>query len=293
MQKDLFKRINKCKQEVKNLRTKLNQIDQHKEHWFEQKDSLWKQSSKLIRQVRVEKKKRDKLTKSVKELKKQRDTLNKTTTKHISEVNVLRKEKDELMKKLKIKSDPEKLRQDIEKAEMRIETEAMPFEKEKKLTKKIKQMIKEFKETAGITQVSGRVATLSKDIDDSKKQANKIHQDIQLQAAKSQEYHEAIIKLSKQIDELKKKEEPAFEKFNMFKQEFSKTSDLLNQKLMELSKFNEQLGEIKKDTKKKKKEREEQFIKEKEEEITKKMKRGKKIKTEDLLVFQKGNMEEK
>ena len=86
--------------------------------------------------------------------------------------------------------------------------------------------------------------------------------------------------LTKQINDLNKKQEDAFKKFIDSKNKFSKINDDLKGKLKSASKFAE--GEkIKRHIK------ESSVLEEKAKEVETKIKEKKKLTTDDLLVFQK------
>ena len=92
---------------------------------------------------------------------------------------------------------------------------------------------------------------------------------------------------SKEIDDLKSKEEEAFSKFIEFKKKFNEVNDQLKEKLVELNRLTDTANKYKLEIKKEKQEKEESMLKNREEMIEDKIKRGEKLTTEDLLIFQK------
>jgi len=80
-------------------------------------------------------------------------------------------------------------------------TEALSFENEKKMMKTIRELEKKLKEATKASGMMKDTRGLSKDIDQLKKQADELHVKIQQKAQASQEKHEKLLELSKQVDE--------------------------------------------------------------------------------------------
>ena len=177
-QKDPFKKLNEVKREVTALKTELNQIDEKKEEWFKKKEEYGNQIRGSIRNIKEAKEKRNSMTTEVKEDKKRRDDLNKEVKDKISESQELRKEKDKISKKFDIREDPSIIKEQIEKLEFRIETEGISFEKEKQLMEVIKGLKKRYKEAEKISDVWDKTHEKSKEINQTKKQAEDLHRNI-------------------------------------------------------------------------------------------------------------------
>ena len=96
--KEVFAKLNKCKSEVFELKTQLNQLNDQKEAWFNKKETYSKDISKLIKKVKQEKSQRDKFTSDVKKDKKNREKYNEKAKKKIEEVKKLNKEKREIQR---------------------------------------------------------------------------------------------------------------------------------------------------------------------------------------------------
>ena len=182
--------------------------------------------------------------------------------------------------------DPSQIKKTIEKLELSIETDAMSFENEKKVMKKIKALKKRFDVAKIANDFFDNIKIFSKDIDKVKKKANEAHLRIQNRAKESQKLHEGLVGNSKEIDKLKEEEEGAFEKFIEFKKKFSEVNDLLKEKLTKMNGITKKLESFKLKKEEEKILRDKFFIKKKEAEVEEKIKRGEKLTTEDLLVFQ-------
>ncbi|MBS3097910.1 hypothetical protein J4209_03905 [Candidatus Woesearchaeota archaeon] len=284
--RELFRKLEDTKREVSVLKTELNQIDEQKELSFQNKERYSREIENLIREAKEKKVKRDLLTKQVKEDKEKRQKLNEEIKKSISEIKKLNEEKEEVIKKHKIKEDPSIIRAEIEKLEGRIETDIMPFEKEKELMKRIKELKGAYGRSKEISSIWEKGHALSKNIDNLRKEAEEAHIRIQNRAKESQSKHEEMLEISKKIDDLREKEEKDFQKFIGLKRKFNEINEKLKEKLLEMGKLKEEVDKHKTETKKKMKEEEDKILKDKEEFVQEKIKKGEKLTTEDILVFQ-------
>ena len=292
---DLMRRFEVCKQDVTVMRQKLNDITKDREGMFSEKDGVSNEIGSMIRQIRELKRERDEFTKQVRLKKDERGKLNKVVRDKIQEVKEKRDTQLALMKTHGIddtKRDPEALLKQIERLDFRIETEAMPFQQEKKVMETIKQLRKEFDEVKVVAGVMTDVRVLSKDINTLKRQSDSVHHEIQDLAAKSQGKHEEMLKISAQIDALKENEKGVFDQFNEFKKLYNEQNAKLKAKLDEMNHIKHELSEIDSSLRQQKQEEMEQEMAVKQEEVEDKIKRGKKLTTADLLIFQKATKDE-
>ena len=282
---ELVKELNQHRLEVSKLRNELNAIDKEKESWFKKKDEKSRQIKELIHKIKDNKTKRDALTSEVKELKPKRDSINKGTSPKSAELAKLRKEK-ESVKSPGIRESPYKIKQDMEKLEFKIETEAISFSKEQQLMKKIKELRKLYDSASDIVYANKKIRDSAESIRKMRKESNEVHMSIQEKAKQSQALHEEILKMSSEIDRLKIEEQESFNKFSELKKKFTEANYQLKEKLKAMNDVKNSLDKISSDKKEKKKREIESFLKSKEEEVNQKLKRGEKLTTEDLLVFQ-------
>jgi len=283
--KELFKILDQLRNEIIPLRKELNKIDKDKEYWFRKKESFSKNIKEKINTIKENKTKRDNLTKKVKELKEKRNSLNSETRKKISEFKKLNSEKKSLISKSKIKN-PQLIKGEIDKIEVKLETEAMPFDKEKKLSKDLKVFKKSLAEATELIITLDKMKKLNYKINESKKNTENVHNEIQETAKSSQTSHESILKNSKEIDELKPKEREAFKNFIKLKKKFTHINNKLKEKLSEMNNIREKINKFELEEEEKRKLKESMLIKSKEQEFEEKIKTGKKITTEDFLMFQ-------
>ena len=283
--KELFAELDKLRNEINSSRNELNRINDQKESWFRKKDDLSSTIRKNIAQIKENKKKRDSFTKNVKELKEKRNKLNEETREKISELKKLKVELKNLTKKSKIK-DPQRIKGDIDQIEVKLETEAMPFEKEKELSKKLKLLKKLLGEASATINVLDKIKKLNSEIYTTRKNTDETHNEIQKLARESQKLHEDIIKNSKETDKIELREEEAFKNFVDLKKKFNTINNGLKEKLSQMNKVRNKINQFKLEEEEKRKLKESMLIKTKEHEIEEKIKTGKKLTTEDFLVFQ-------
>ncbi|MDO8740656.1 MAG: hypothetical protein Q7J54_03750 [Candidatus Woesearchaeota archaeon] len=289
MQEDnnkLFKEYDELKKEIMALRLQLNSIDAEKEAAFGKKGAVTKEISDLIKKVKELKIKRDDLTKQVKSSKEKRKELNDVIVKKIEDVKKVNSEKESFLKKFGLKEAPSRVKEEIDRLEMSIETSGMSFEKEKETMKVIKNLKKRYDETKEINALFEKSRSMSKEIDKLKDEAEEVHQKVQKDAAESQRSHEEMLELSKKVDELKPKEEDAYKNFFELKQKFSEVNNSLKEKLGKLNEAAQKLGVEKERGRSERRGREENILRSKEEDVMDKIRKGGKLTTEDLIVFQ-------
>jgi len=281
----LFMQLDALRGRIISLSKDLNKTSSEKESWFSKKEDFSRQIREKISIIRESREKRDSLTKKVKGLKEKRNAFSGEIGKKISEFKKLNDEKKKLLSKSKIR-DPYRLKSDIEKLELKLETEAMPFDKEKKLSKTVKDLKKSLAEASDSIGIMEKIKGLNKEINESRKDANAAHTEIQEFAKQSQILHEGIIKSSKEADELKTKEEEAFKNFIIAKSRFTGINGQLKENLAKMSGIREKISKFELEEEEKKKLKEAMFIQSKEKEIEEKFKSGKKLTTDDFLAFQ-------
>ena len=288
----LFMQLDALKDRIISLRKDLNKLNSEKESWFSKQEEYSKNIRGKISIIKESREKRDSLTKKVKGLKEKRNALSEEAGKKISEFKKLNDEKKKLLSKSKIR-DPYKLKSDIEKLELKLETEVMPFDKEKKLSKTVKDLKKSLSEASDSMEIMARAASLNKEINESRKDANIAHTEIQEFAKQSQVLHEIVVKTSKEVDELKTKEEEAFKNFIIAKSRFTGINGQLKENLAKMSGIREKINKFNLEEDEKRKLKETMLIQSREKEIEEKFKAGKKLTTDDFLMFQENIRDKK
>ncbi len=285
----LITELNKVKSEIKELRSNLNKINDEKEKAFSEKEEIRKKISELIALVKETKGERNKFTKDVRGAKKERDRLNRDIAKKINDIKKFNKKKKELESKFKITVNPSSIKRQIDALEQKIETEVMEFSKEKAIMKKVNELKKQYKEVRGISDIWEESSKLSKDIDKLKAKADSLHKIVKDHAKESQEKHEEVVGSSDEINNLREKEEDAYKIFFGLKQKYGEINILLKQKLEQLGKIHEDLGESKAQERQKKEKRSAASLKDRKKAVEEKLKKGGKITTEDFMIMQADN----
>ena len=285
--KELVGELNRYRIEVSKLRNALNELDKEKESWFRKKEEFSKKILDSIQKIKDSKAKRDFLTKEVRELKPKRDSINKGIDSKFKELENLKKERSSLAKSLNIKETPSRIKQNMEKLEFRIETEPMAFDKEQALMKKIKELKNLYDDASVLFDIDKKTKNNSEAIKKMKREANETHKSVQEKARQSQALHEEILKISVEIDKIKVDEEDAFKKFSEIKKKFNEANSQLKEKLKAMNDVKNALDKISSERKERKRAEQESFLKSKEDEVNEKIRKGQKLTTEDLLVFQK------
>jgi uncharacterized coiled-coil DUF342 family protein len=283
---ELFKSFNEKKGKVIELRKELTVINEEKEKWFEAKTKLNQKISSLIKDLKQDKSARDTFTSEVKHKKEERLNVNTVITQKIEEAKKLNQEKNDTLKKYNIQRDPSQIKAEIDQLDRKIETEVMSFDKETQIMKAIKELRVKYEEAKKLSGVWEKMHTLSREIDDLKKQSDSVHRDIQTKAKESQTKHESLVSASEEVKKLTIEENAAFEKFIDAKKKFTELNNQLKKEQTELNTLKEKLNEIGEVDASTRRNDIRNKLKEMEQTVEQKFKTGKKLTTEDLLVFQ-------
>lgn len=284
--KELFNELNSKNKELSLLRAQLNEFNASKIKWMEES----KKQSKLISQIGGEIKssisKRDALKDKIKDLKEQRNKFNDEIKKMIESSREVMAKKNEILKKNNIRLDPVAIKQEMDFLEQKIETEAISFDKEKKMMKRINELKKQYKDIEKLGPVFSESHSVNRQINELKAKADEVHREIQKIAAESQKFHEVMISKSKEIVEVKKTQEDAFNKYKEYAEKFKEVNDKLKAKLGGLNKIREDIDEAKATSRDEKDKITKKKLDTLEKEVEEKIKSGKKLTTQDLLVLQ-------
>jgi uncharacterized coiled-coil DUF342 family protein len=282
-QEELVRSSSQLRREISELRKTLNQADLEKESSFREGTRISQRIRSLISQIKELKLQRDSNTASVKELKAKRKQLSDVIFKNIESAKQQRKQREDLGKKLGIRKPADILRKEIERLDTKIETEVLSLTKENEIMKIIKEKKKELDAAKSVNIVTETIRTVSKEINTERQSADEIHKQIQEKAALSQEQHEKMIALSKEVDKLKEDEKKLRESFHKNKEIFSDSNKKLQEKLLEMNKVSLELNELTAADEKEKQQKTQAKIAETEKSLEEKIKRGEKITTQDLI----------
>jgi uncharacterized coiled-coil DUF342 family protein len=283
----LFDEFDKKRREIADLRAVLNQLNEEKEKWFSQKDSVSREIVAAINSIKDFKRKRDEHTAKVREIKAKKESVVTEIKSLIGDAGSLRQQKQDVAKKHDLKGDPIRLKKEIDRIETRVETEVFSFETEQKLMKKIKELKSLYSQFSEFNAVSDKMRTISNRIDELKNHEKEYKKEIRHFAKDSQTEHEKMLEQSKHVDDLKTTEKEAYDKFLEFKNQFAATNAKLKELLTEIGEIGDSVKEIKEQKRHDKELKERLTLEEKKNLVTEKIKRGAKLTTEDLLVYQR------
>ena len=272
-------------QEFKEKKSALARLRQHYDSLHQEKEKLFQELKQLREKlkpkndaVKVLKAERDALTAQVKAAKQERDQLNLAVKEKAGAFKEVDQKKKELLG-AEVRESPGALLAQIKRLETKIETEVMPFEKEKELTKAVKELKAKYKEVEKMNAAWKEVKTVTADFTEKRKQAQQSHHSVQDLAQASQEKHHQVSVLYDEIKELRKAEKAPLEKYLALK----KQAEELQQQGRELQ---NRLDELRKLLHEDEEKSFTQIAREKTAEVQEKLKKGKKLSTEDILAFQ-------
>lgn len=263
---------------IKGLKEQLSVTSKEKERYFQEKEELRRQILSIIKDVKQIKSEKDKSNVGVKEIKQNRDNYNQKVKELIVKVKIINEKKRELSRKHNLKEDPSKIKTQINELELKIETEVLTLSQEKRVMKQIKDLKKKYSKLGEVTHVIDEYSKISKEIEENRVKAEGFHKQLK-ELTKDSDYS-MFKEKSKEIDELKKKQEGVFHKFVEAKAKVSLLTTQIKSK-------EEKETKIKESKKKRKEEFLDKKVKEAEERVEEKLKAKKKLTTDDLLMLQK------
>jgi uncharacterized coiled-coil DUF342 family protein len=258
------------KEEYQELRKNVAAFGARKEWLFEVRSCISQEIKALFGELKELKERRDFLTSNVQTRKGDREKINTEIKDAIQAIRPAQK----IDKKVNV----EKVKQDLERLHYKVETTPMSPEEEKKAMKAIhecEKIIAKNSVASGSKEVSQQIETL-------KKQSNDIHSEVQDSAIESQEKHERMISVSRDIKYLKAREKEIHQLFTDVKENYKQQRKILmkNRKAHGGSSSGHP-GAKRRD----RAEKEAEIKKQMEATIEEKIKSGGKITTEDLLSF--------
>lgn len=279
------------KKVVLELKNRCNSLDDEKEKFYAEKQEIGNKIKALIEGIKSSKSKRDTFTQMVKVKKTVRDDLNKNLKEKIAQLSQLELQKKDVLSKQKdtkeeFKGDPFFIKKKIDALDYQIETSAISFNKEQELMKQIKKLKQEYKNMSVAMEINKKINELRREVTELKQEANLSHHVVSSTAKESQKKHEELVGSSKEIDELRKLENEAFAKFSELKKKYIEASNDLRDKSKQLKELYAQLDMQKEAAKKDKESHQQVTLEEKRKQVDEKIKKGKKLTTEDIIAFQ-------
>ena len=282
----LLSELNTVRSEVRDLRNKIINLDRKKEELYREKRKVSSDIHSRIRVAKDSKDKRNNLTEAVKTNKHSKEELEAKLKVLDEEISALKIEKHKILDKIGI-ADPIMLRKEIKKLEFRIETEGLTFEKEKEMMKVLSKMKKQYDSTKGVNDIEQKLTTKFRELREIRDIMDMTRKIVQVSAKESQKHHVELIESSKEIDELKKKEDTFESEGSKYKSEIAALNEEMNNKLSRLDELRKVLGENNVKLKEDVERSNHEILKQKDDAVQEKIKTGKKLTTEDLLILQR------
>jgi len=283
---ELLRKSDALKSEISKLKRELSSISSKKRELYAKYDELKGPFHAVIGKIKEFRHRRDVHTAFVKELKTKRKAATSEAKIVTAYLEKLRSEKEKKSKTLGVRRPAFSVASEIEKLEYKIETGAIPFEEEKRLTKVIKEKKEELKKAEQLSDVIGKLKASSKKLNVSQSKSNESHRELQLHASVSQKLHEEMLSHVKKADEIKAKVKPIEKELSDIRENYSELKSQLQQKLSDLLIVSKELDKIKAEEEKQHRAEKEKIIAAKEKELTDKIKSGKKITRDDLIMLQ-------
>ena len=275
----LRKEFHEKKGELTELRSQLAAVNKEKEDLYHQLKSVHESIKQNTSQLKPLREERDSLTKKVKLLKEEREQQHKAVQQKSDQKHQAEEKKKSLHREMPFRETPHRIKAQIEHLEMKIVTDALPFDKEQQLTKLIKELKGKLKQVQELITTGKEMNTISAEMSRSRRTAQEIHELVQETARQGQERHEKINAIYAAVKEARAQEKPLAEKYIQLKgqyQDIKKKMDEAQSRYTELSKIFRQ-------------QEEKSFkvqVQEKTALVQEKLKKGKKLSTEDILAFQ-------
>ena len=282
----LISELNSVKADIRNLRFKLNSVDKRKEDFFREKRKISSDIHARIKDARYFKDKRNSLTGVVKNAKFSKEEVEQKIKTIEPEISKLKEEKKHMLEKSGV-DDPAQLKKNIKQVEFKIETEGLSFEKEKEMMKVLTKMRKQYDNCKNIVDIEKKLDVLYRELRELRQQSDFSKKIVHETARESQKQHVELLESSKNIDELKSKEESFDEKITVVRDELNALNNELHSKIEKADSIRNILKENNVQLKEDQEKTNSEILKQKDNEVQDKIKSGKKLTTEDLLILQR------
>ncbi len=275
MEKELLQKLRASRHAVSRIKYLLDRLQGDKEQFYAKKEQISKKIGGLIAKIKELRSGRDSLTAQVREKKEKRDKSHAAIKQESSRIDSLKAEMQKLMKSRSIRAFPLNLKQQIEELDFKMQTEGYTFEKERGVMKKIKDLQAQLQNSEDIEKIFAEIRSKWQKIRSLRKEANTLHSEMQALSVESQKLHEEMLAMSKQADILKPQRDDAAGRWSELKQQMIRLNLQLKEKLQETEHAKAEMDKLAIEN-----------IKSREAEVEEKIRKGGKLTTEDLLVFQ-------
>ena len=181
----------------------------------------------------------------------------------------------------------EELRQKIEQLEMRQQTEVMSVEQERKLVAKISALRREFERMQKVLEQDKQLKELLRKAQSIKKEADKYHEEVLKYVKLSHECRDKISECYKEADMLREKADEAHRMFLDAQRAADEAHALYLKYKRDLRDFDKLIDGLRRKMRADWTFRERMEARKKLKDLLERFKEGKKLSTEDLMLFQR------
>ncbi len=277
---DLQNRANLLRRE----RDHLN--DEARKH-AEERDGFNAQVRGLVNEANEHKKRRDELNEGVKRAKEGRDEANRTADDSGKAADTLRRER---MPEGDATLTVAKLKKEAKQLEFQQMTSVLTVSKEKALMERLKEIGKQIREKEKSLRADPELKAALEKADELKEKAEKSHAKVGEMAEKAQGEHDAMIKLYKQSDKLRKTADKLQERFVISKMEADKIHKTYIEFVNAIHDIEDQQATSGAPPGSSRSEASQARSEAAAEAVFQKFKAGEKLSTEDLLTLQKAGL---
>ncbi|MBN2518597.1 MAG: hypothetical protein JXB14_07130 [Candidatus Altiarchaeota archaeon] len=275
--------VEKLRQKVRELKKKRDELNAELRKKRDALRGIYKEIDKILGEANAQKKKRDEANKKVSESKAKRDVSNKKIAELNKKLSELKKQVGGSMQR----KEYEKLRKEYERLNWKIQTSPLPKDKELAFVRKLEELEFQIREYESQRPMESEVVKIEQEIKQIRQGADSHHKALLQSSEEGEVFHEEMHKLYKKVDE---KSAKAKELEAAFLEEKKAVDGVHNDFIEVLKELKEKEGKEVVRTKKTKEAEVKKLKKEqkmREKEILSDLKKGKVIKTEDLLLLQK------
>jgi len=259
------------------LLSSIENFDKQKEYWFKRKEDFKVEINSLVKDIKEFKFNRDKVNAPLEDLKQQKNKNNSELKSLLKRLRNLNEDKSRVLKEYDVKINPQKLQERINYLEKQVETETS-FKREKVLMVEIRKLKGMFNGAGPLLDLEKKIDAVRREVAEARKKEDEFHNKMQdLVGDKS---YSDFIESSKKIIELKKMQEEAFQNFINNKDLYLKARHNLKIRIENVSALKNKV-----DREKEISDKEKVLINKKAIEIEEKLRREKKLTTEDIITL--------
>ena len=287
--RELFREFDGEKRTVSDSQRGLNAATEKLHFLFEKKRAAGQEIAAKLGMVKELRQERDVLTTTVKTHKEERKKIHDVLKRKKDSLRELREKYDGVKKIHKDAVSPAALEGLMKKMEFRVETEGMTFDAEQKIMKKIKELKKKLDETQELRTLWDQLKELRKEVQILISQSEMAHREVQGQAGKSQQKHERVMSLLREVDVLRTQEVEIEKEIQEQKKVCDGSRQGLEQELLKLGDLSKKINTVKSEGKRHREEKISFTLEQKTQNVEEKIKRREKLTTADLLAWQAKN----